>query len=320
MKKKTIIMGVVIAALLLAGALLILGPLGGQSDVPPPSIVVDGQRYLNEKYGYDAASLRCIYARTADDSWHGDRLGFGQYYDVPNIAVYEYGDRHIVVTERVGFFGDDAQLEELNALLSNYFSGLTGLETAFVEVRCAHNGNIKDETLNGLLHQSFHEKLTEENIGQFAELLWQVDSLELIFYYKPTDQTDAQLRDITAALRPLRSHQNLVSLRFYILADEEMTLHYTQPAVLRQTDDENSREPDEGYLWGHWHVTNDVEHYYPAGESSIYQNVTLNRFLAGGFCILDRGYSGGFGDRPVEQINDFGVVDLSVENNFKSTE
>ena len=58
-------------------------------------------------------------------------------------------------------------------------------------------------------------------------------------------------------------------------------------------------------------MTNDVEHFYPAGESGYYQNVTTNRFLAGGFCILDRGYSGGFGDRPVEKINGFGVVDLA---------
>ena len=311
MKIKAIIICIVIAALLLAGALLVLRPFGRQCGVYPPSIIVDGQRYLKEKYGYDVKSLSCIYARTADDSWHGDRLGFGQNFDVPNIAIYDYEGRHIVVTERDGFFGDDAQLEELNVLLSAYFSKLTGLDTAFVEVRRSHNGNIKDETLNELLHHSFNEKLTEENIGQFVDLLWQVDSLELIFYFKPADDITAQVRRITTALRPLDIHTNLESLRFYILADEALNIHYTPPRALTQTDDENSREPDEGYIWGHYHVTNDVEHFYPAGESSYYQNVTLNRFLVGGFCILDRGYSGVFGNRPVEKINDFGVVDLS---------
>ena len=311
MKRKVIIICVVITALLLAGALLVLRPFGRQCGVYPPSIIVDGQRYLKEKYGYDVKSLPCIYARAADDSWHGDRLGFGQNFDVPNIAIYDYEGRHIVITERDGFFGDDAQLEELNVLLSAYFSKLTGLDTAFVEVRRSHNGNIKDETLNELLHHSFNEKLTEENIGQFVDLLWQVDSLELIFYFKPADDITAQVWRITTALRPLDIHTNLESLRFYILADEALNIHYTPPRALTQTDDENSREPDEGYIWGHYHVTNDVEHFYPAGESGYYQNVTTNRFLAGGFCILDRGYSGGFGDRPVEKINGFGVVDLA---------
>ena len=311
MKKKVVLICVFVAALLLAAALLILRPFGSQSREYPSSIIADGQRYLNEKYGYDVKSLPCIYARTADDSWHGDRLGFGQNFDVPNIAIYEYEGRHIVVTERNGFFGDDAQLEELNGLLSAYFTELMGLDTAFVEVRRSHNGNIKDETLNEVLHHSFNEKLTEENIGQFIDLLWQVDSLELIFYFKPAEDITAQVRRITTALRPLDIHTNLESLRFYILADEAMNIHYTPPRALTQTDDENGREPDEGYIWGHYHMTNDVEHFYPAGESSYYQNVTLNRFLVGGFCILDRGYTGGFGDHPMEKINGFGVVDLA---------
>ena len=296
---------------LLLGVALLFVPNENFSDDLRRRKIKDMTEYLNEKYGYEIVTDDCIYFREEDHSWHGDALGFGRTYDVPYIAVFDYQGKKIIVTDRDGFMGDDNQLEEVNQLLSAYFSQSTGLETAFVEVRISHNGNIKDETLNRLLHHSFNEKLTQENIEQFVHLLLEQSDLELIFYYYPMEDILAQIEQITTALYPLSEHSNLEQLRFYILADDNLQVYYAQPWVMTQTEEENLQQSDESYIWGHYHVPNDVEYFYPTGSSAYYQDVEFNDFLAAGFCKLDRGYSGGFGNREVEEINGFGVVDLS---------
>ena len=304
------ILTVVVLGLLLGVALLFV-PNENFSDALRRGKIKEMTEYLNEKYGYEITDADCIYFREEDHSGHGDALGFGRTYDVPHIAVFDYQGKKITVTNRDGFLGDDNQLKELSELLSTHFSQSTGLETAFVEVRNSNNGDIKDEMLNQLLHHSFNEKLSQANIEQFVQLMLNRKDLELIFYYYPQENIHAQIEQITTALYPLSEHSNLEQLRFYILADENLQVYYTQPWVMTQTEEENLAESDESYIWGHYHVPNDVEYFYLTGSSSYYQDVKFNRFLAGGFCKLDRGYSGGFGDREVQTVNNFGVVDLS---------
>lgn len=267
-------------------------------------------QYLNDKYGFSLTKEDCTYFREEDYTYH-DAFLYGTTYDVPNIAIFRYEDKYITVTDRNGFISDDAQLGELNELLCGYFEERTGLDIAFVEVRNETNGNTKDETLNAYLHHSFNHKLTSENIGEFADGLLNGDfqSMELLFYF--TAQPDAlqQLNQITMKLGQLKGIRNGKSIRFYITDMQQLNVHYFEPKVLRQTGNENSREADEGYIWGHYHVVNSVEHHYPVSESSYYQDVQYNTFLYGG--AYQSGGSAGFGNREIKMMNGFAVVDLS---------
>lgn len=266
--------------------------------------------YLNAKYACHVTVDDCVYFRKEDYSYH-DAFLHGTTYDIPNIAIFDYNGKCITVTDRNGFFGDDAQLEELNRLLCGYFEELTGLETAFVEVRLASNGNIKDATLNQILHHQFNEKLTPENIGEFVAYIWDTDWLELIFYYQVGEDLEQQVQQITQQLYQFSKHSNVRSMRFYITDMEQLSIYYQVPRVHTQSSDENGRESDEKYIWGHYHVVNDVEHHYPISEAAVYQVKEFNSFLIGGYCKLDRGYGAAFGNREIQTVNHFGVVDLS---------
>lgn len=280
-------------------------------DLFRPSKINEMAEYLNEKYGYDVSIADCTYFRKEDYSYH-DAFPSGITYDVPNIAIFNYQGKRITVTDRNGFMGDDVQLGDIQYLfLPDYFTERTGIETAYVEVRRSYNGNIKDETLNELLHHTFNKKITPENVEEFVQLLWEVDSLELIFYYKPTEDIDTQVQKITRELGFLQNHSNLENLRFYITTDKYLRINNYSGRVGSQTANENNRESDESYVWAHAYVGNEVEYHYSASESSYYFDAQLNSFVVGGYCMLDRGYSGGFGNRDVTQINNFGVVDLS---------
>lgn len=133
-------------------------------DLFRPSKINEMAEYLNEKYGYDVSVADCTYFRKEDYSYH-DAFPSGITYDVPNIAIFDYQGKRITVTDRNGFMGDDVQLGDIEDLfLPDYFTERTGIETAYVEVRRSYNGNIKDETLNELLHHTFNKKITPENV------------------------------------------------------------------------------------------------------------------------------------------------------------
>ena len=307
------IFGIVLVLILTIGALIFAAwqAYTPGDDLFRPSKIHEMAEYLNDKYGYDVSVADCTYFRKEDYSYH-NAFPSGITYDVPNIAIFNYQGKRITVTDRNGFMGDDVQLGEIQYLfLPDYFTKRTGIDTAYVEVRRSYNGNIKDETLNELLHHTFNKKITPENVEEFIQLLWEVDSLELIFYYRPTEDIDTQVQKITHELGFLQDHSNLENLRFYITADKYLRISNHSGRVGSQTADENNRESDEGYVWAHSHVGNEVEHHYPASESSYYYDAQLNSFVVGGYCMLDRGYSGGFGNRDVTKINNFGVVDLT---------
>lgn len=311
-KKYWILLILVTVALIIFGVgMHILYPVTGNGAGLSAVKINEMVKYLNEKYGMELSAKQCVYSRREDYTYH-DAFLYGTTYDVPNIAIFENDGSYITVTDRNGFLSDDGQLEELNSLLVGYFEDQTGLNIEFVEVRTASNGNITDPTLNRILHHSFNEKLTEENIGQFVELIWNDSELwlELIFYFEADEEIETQLQQITQQLGQFRKYSTLKSLRFFISDMEDLNIYYKTPVVHLQTGDENERESDERYIWGHYHVVNDVEHHYPIGENAYYQDVVYNSFVAGGYCMLE-GYSGGFGDREVKTINQFGVVDLS---------
>lgn len=266
--------------------------------------------YLNDKYGYILAYDDCTYYREEDYHYQQPILDGGLTYDIPYIAIFQKGEEYITVTDRNGFLGDDHQLGELNALLCDYFEQMTGLKIYFVEVRNASNGNTRDHTLNQILHEEFNEKLAANNIDRFVECIWNTNSLQLIFYFTAEEDLHTQINKITWKLGMLERYKNLRSLRFYISGMDSPHIYYSQPRVHLQSADENGREYSYSYIMGHYHVVNELEHHYPAGDGVYYPISQFNTFIAGGYCMLDRGYNSGFGDREIIKINSFGVVDL----------
>ena len=263
--------------------------------------------YLNEKYGYSVSSSHCTYFRSEDYSYH-DAFLYGTDYDIPHIAIFDYNGKYITVTDRNGFLGDDAQLEELNGLICDYFEQTLGLRPQFVELWSFSD----DLSYNRILFHHYNEKLTAENIAEFMEYIWNsANDYKMLFYFRAEGDLDTQLEEITTRLYALRQYENLKSLRFYVSDMENMIVHYKTPGVHLQTAEENAREPDEGYIWGNYHVINDVEHHYPISEAAVYQVAEFNTFLRGGYCVLNRGYGAAFGNREIQEVNHFGVVDLS---------
>ena len=279
--------------------------------VPDTRFIGQMAQYLNEKYGYNVTEEDCVYFREADYSYHKAPI-MGWQSDVPNIAIFDYDEKTIVTTERNGFFGDDGQLGELNELLCGYFGELTGLDIAFVELRESANGNVQDWTLNELLHHDYNKLLTSNTIRDFMDQAWQKDAdYHLILYLKAEEDITAQVDKITQKLSVLKNYQSLRTMVFYITDMDEPNVLYTPPWALGRTDLQNAGERSEEYIWGHYHVVNDVEHHYPAWEGSIFYDVPYNTFVTGGFWTGSRFHSAGFGNREKTQVNYFTVVDLS---------
>lgn len=316
MKRKHWITMCVIAAVLIFYIAIAVFAGGGLLPAGNGQTSSDGRQidqlaqYLNEKYGYSVAKEDCIYFREED---YEPRKGWlGKHCDVPNIAIFKFDGKTVVTTERKGFYGDDGQLGQMNELLCYYFSNLTGLDIAFAELRKASSGNVEDWTLNELLHHEYNKLLTEDTISDFMDHVWQMEEdYHLIFYFKAEPDLAAQVEKITQNLSVLKDHANLRTMAFYITDMEDVNVLYIPPWGLKRTDKENLTEISEEYIWGHYHVVNDVEHHYPAREGSFFYDVPFNTFLTGGFWATNDRYSSGFGSRERTHVNGFEMVDLS---------
>ena len=168
--------------------------------------VVDGKNaqitkmaeFVNHKYGYSFTREDCIefieedYSEQSGFMWH-------TVMDTPFVAIFESKGYRVTVTDRKGFLSDDGQIDELNALLCDYFQGSTGLEPEFVRIRDAENGSDIDFTVNQLILTEFNALITSDNVGDFMEEVWQVESLELIFYFVEEEDLQAQIDEILAS-------------------------------------------------------------------------------------------------------------------------
>ena len=267
-------------------------------------------QYLNDKYGYDVTSDDCIYFREQDYASHF-ALIYRVKYDIPYIAIFDYNGEHITVTDRLGFLGDDGQLEEVSGLLTGYFEKVTGLQIENVELTTLMDNN---KSINKILHQKFNEKLTDENIDRFLKQMSEhYSSIDVLLYFKAEENLESQLDKITSQLESINELGLDGSIRFYITDMEELNVQYSAPIVHLLTDNGSKSQSDEDYIWGSYQVVNEIEYSYSNkyGDNETLPDIEYNYFLAAGSYNPQGDKYHQFADRQVLKINDFDVVDLS---------
>lgn len=301
-RKHWMTIGIVAAVLIFYIAIAVFA---GNGQLSPDTRQIDQMaQYLNEKYGYSVTKEDCTYFREADYSWHKGLIK-GTKYDVPNIAIFEFDGKTVVTTERNGFYGDDGQLKELDDLLCGYFRELTGLDITYVDF-----AEFIDWPKNEILHHDYNGLLNENTIHNYMDAAWQkYTRLHLIFYFTAEENLDQQVDEITRGLAALRSQESLSGMTFYITDMEKLNVQYMEPWVFGQSEDRNAYEISEEYVWGSYHVVNDVENLYPARENHRFYNVAFNSFVRGG-SWQNKGDCG-FKNWETEMVNDFAVADLS---------
>lgn len=304
--KKTIAVALLMAVLitLLAGC--------GASD---PMLLHQKQiskmaQFVNEKYGLTFTASDCTYFREEDYEWHGDRLGFGQQYEIPYVAIFEKDGKRITVTDRKGFISDDGQLPELNEWMCGYFEEMTGLDIAFVEVREISNGNIVDRTLNHILQYDFNARITEENIDDFMDKVFNCGrKLELLFYFREEADFASQREVITTKLKAVGSSTKVARVTFFTMdATQELEVYFSKPLMNEENIKNSSDDTTDPYKFGHYHVPNAYIHHYPEGSASRYQDVTFITILHGGAYSFTKSYSAGLGKYVTEEYNGWSIA------------
>ena len=285
---------------------------GSAGDATQLAKINELAQYLNDKYGYSISSMDCVYFREEDYSYH-DGILYGETYNVPYIAIFDYEGKQIAVTDRKGFLSDDAQLEEIYDLIHWYCEKESGLDILFVEITIASDHGGTSSIINKILHHSFNEKVSEDNIDDFMHLLFTSDEgIALTFYFKAEEDQAAQIEKITQGLQPFAGPWEVLKLRFYITEQEELNILYSNSKenVLKNPN-KYSREKNDHYVWSTYHVINDVKTHYAVGEGAANPNPEWNYFLWGGEYNLNRGYAAGFVGRECTTIRNFEVADLS---------
>ena len=247
--------------------------------------------FVNEKYGTDFKENDCIYYRKEDYSRHEDILGNGKNYNIPYLGIFEKGKNRITVADRNGKLSDDGQLEELNGYIGNYFSKITGEKIDFVQVRKTGNGNTSDDTLNFVLQEKFGDKIIEENIDDFMEIVLKQEDLELLFYIKASDNMEKPLHNVTNKLNYLEKYMNIERLMIYFYDKEEELFIKKIQKIEDYGDYEytaavTDEDYDDDYKFDYYYVPNECEYY-----DSESNREKINTFVASAFCVLDRGYS-----------------------------
>lgn len=286
MKKywKIIILCISLALLALCVVQLVLPKSSGGNILHFAKIEKMAQ-HLNDKYGYQLTAADCTYFRPEDYSWHGDMLGFGATYNIPNIAAFDVNGELIVAADRKGVISDNGQLDEINKLLCDYFGKKLDLDIEYVDIRGPGNGNSVDRTINHILQYSFPQKITENNVADFLQCVWDTKDVELIFYFCEETDVEAQVDDITKKLKPLAQEQeSIVSLWFFIRRqDEPLNLRFAEPDLNTEyLQHGTSSDHSDDYKFGSYYIAND---YYKL----------MHYYVRAGICQLGRSYDSGLG-------------------------
>lgn len=297
-----------IFVLLIGIVMRILFPSGLDNSEADLKKINEMAEFINQKYGYSFTSEDVTFFMEEDySSWESFIVTVE--YEIPYVAVFEKDGKRITVTDRKGFLSDDAQLMELNEYICYYCERVTGLENLeYVHIRDATSANIPDQRISDVLQFEFNQKIDENNIDEFMEqLFYRMDYLEMIFYFRETDDREAQLQQITQQLGILSEYEYLASLSFYtFLSDEELKIEYWERDLEEYL--EKGNKPDQ-FSFGNYYIPNPHELYsYGIEEATT--------FAYYGAYQMDRGYNGGFGeysDRTFA-VNGWRVADMTKED------
>ena len=307
-RKHWIWIGVALAAYIVVVMLLvILSPRGQAANPLNLGKINELADYLNDKYGYDLTADDCVFYMRENYDSRGSGLTPSSHYDIPYVAAFDVDGKRIIATDRKGFLSDDGQLDQLSDLLCGYYmekTGLTGLE--YVDIRGASHSRIAPPEAGDILQKYCNVLLTEENIGEFVDALFEYgDNVEIAFYFREAEDREQQMEEITQKLKLIDIPESMVILEFYtILGDEP--LHIIDGRIDLNQFAEKSETGTTDFHYGAYYINNPYSMGFKSEDSFGYR----------GYYSMDKGYSfaafGVYNDYKFE-VNGWTMADLTEE-------
>ena len=280
-KKKLIFIAIIAVILIIVGIIFI----------PKGLRIIRMINFVNDKYDMELSPFPVIYGNE-DKSTHSDILGNGFTRDIPYYAIFDLGyNDDIIVTERDGILSDDHQLENINRLLGDHLSKITGYAVGYVEVRDPANGNIYDEKISRFIQTKFTQLITEDNIADFLTGICEESDTELVIYVQNTDNRESMLEAITTKLTYLADINTVKSIIVYFYTDDYLTTGCCDTRSVCTDKNGNIDFTERNYLFNTSFVVNPYEHF----EVQSTDEEMPNEFVLRAEMILDRGYTAGHG-------------------------
>lgn len=270
--------------------------------------VVKMVKYLNKKYDTDYTVNDLVYYR--EENYDDDGGWFySEYFNIPYIGVFDNGEKKITVADRKGVLSDNGQLGEVNALISDYFSEITGVKIDFVNIRDDYS-SFEDNHIGMTMQNGFNELITKDNVDLFFKELLKGDCVELIFYVKDGKDREEKLNLLTGKLNYL-TKENIDSLVIYFYDENEELV--IKEKMLDLTGDhkygydgENSSDYDDECKFGYYSVSNNHEFY-----TNYIDNEGIYTVVAYSKDKNDKGYK--YRDKLTIEINNWIVYEFEKE-------
>lgn len=225
--------------------------------------LVEMVNYLNNKYDTDFTVSDNIYYR--EENYEDDGGWFySEYYNIPYIGIFDNGKEKITVADRKGILSDNAQIDEINYLVADYYSDITGVDIEYVHIKERYS-DLEDNHINMVLQNGFNEIITKDNVDLFMKDVFKGECVELLFYVKEGEDREEQLNLLTSNLSFLeRENIDNIAIYFY-KSDEDLIIEEKKLDLYGDHKyDEIDTEYDDSYddcKFGYYYVPNSHETY-----------------------------------------------------------
>ncbi|MBQ8789951.1 MAG: hypothetical protein IJZ51_01420 [Ruminiclostridium sp.] len=240
------------------------------------------REFVNRKYNTSISGSPLEYG---EENKNIDRGMFGTYFinRLPYYAIFPFEDGEIRVVERDGVLSDSGQIGEINYMLGDYLSKVTGHEITYVEIlTVSGGGNSYDTKIARFIQDKFNQLITEENIGEFFSGICETEGTSLMIYMPETENSQEVLSDVTKKLTVFAEPETVQEIVIYTYSGELKIQKYEIGG--KYTDFKNYPT-----IFDYYYVINPYEEYY------FKENPTDNDFVLRAEMMLDRGYSSGHG-------------------------
>ena len=270
--------------------------------------IIEMVKYLNDKYDSEYTVSDLVYYR--EENYDDDGGWFySEYFNIPYIGIFDNGEKKITVADRKGILSDNGQLGEVNVLISDYFSEITGVKIDFVNIRDDYS-SFEDNHIGMTMQNGFNELITKDNVDLFFKELLKGDCVELIFYVKDGKDREEKLNLLTSKLNYL-AKENIDSLVIYFYDENEELV--IKEKMLDLTGDhkygydgENTSDYDDECKFGYYSISNNHEFY-----TNYIDNEGIYTVVAYSKEKNDKGYK--YRDKLTIEINNWIVYEFEKE-------
>lgn len=130
----------------------------------------------------------------------------------------------------------------------------------------------------------------------------------MLFYIKSSVNMEELIHEVTNKLNYLKKYNNIERLMIYFYDnEEELIINKIQKIQEYREHQYTEAVSSDDYKFDYYYIPNNVDYYYPDDDASSFKNEKFNIFIASAFCVLDRGYNAGQGNREFEITNNWEV-------------